>query len=135
MARRKKFNTKYSPEFKLSVILDMREHGLGYGEVVRKYWGVDTYKESDNHRSQVRLWERIYLEEGAAGLMTERRGRKSTSRPRKKPLDKEIKNDLIAENQRLKERLEYLEMENEYLKKLDALVREREQRSGKKPKQ
>ena len=144
MARRKKFNTKYSPEFKLSVILDMREHGLGYGEVVqhglgygevvRKYWGVDTYKESDNHRSQVRLWERIYLEEGAAGLMTERRGRKSTSRPRKKPLDKEIKNDLIAENQRLKERLEYLEMENEYLKKLDALVRAEEQQNSKKRK-
>ena len=134
MARRKKFNTKYSPEFKLSVILDMREHGLGYGELVRKYWGVDTYKESDNHRSQVRLWERIYLEEGAAGLMTERRGRKSTSRPRKKLLDREIKNDLIAENQRLKERLEYLEMENEYLKKLDALVRAEEQQNSKKRK-
>ena len=77
-------------------------------------------------------WERIYLEEGAAGLMTERRGRKSTGIPRKKPLDKEIENDLIAENQRLKERLEYLEMENEYLKKLDALVRAEEQQNGKK---
>lgn len=79
-------------------------------------------------------WERIYLEEGAAGLMTERRGRKSTGIPRKKPLDKEIENDLIAENQRLKERLEYLEMENEYLKKLDALVRAEEQQNGKKHK-
>lgn len=138
MARKKKFNTKYSPEFKLSVILDMREHGLGYGEVVRKYWGVDTYKESDNHRSQVRLWERIYLEEGAEGLAVERRGRSTKmdnpnkGRPRKKPLDKEIENDLIAENQRLKERLEYLEMENEYLKKLDALIRAEEQEKNKK---
>ena len=134
MARKKKFNTKYSPEFKLSVILDMRENGLGYGEVVRKYWGVDTYKESDNHRSQVRLWERIYLEEGAARLAVERRGRctkmdnLNKGRPRKKPLDKDIENDLIAENQRLKERLEYLEMENEYLKKLDALIRAEEQK-------
>ena len=66
--------------------------------------------------------------------MTERRGRKSTGIPRKKPLDKEIENDLIAENQRLKERLEYLEMENEYLKKLDALVRAEEQQNGKKHK-
>ena len=127
-------NKKYSEEFKLSVILDMRENGLGYGEVVRKYWGVDTYKESDNHRSQVRLWERIYLEEGAAGLAVERRGRctkmdnLNKGRPRKKPLDKDIENDLIAENQRLKERLEYLEMENEYLKKLDALIRAEEQK-------
>lgn len=128
MARKKKFNTKYSPEFKLSVILDMRENNLGYGEVVRKYWGVDTYRESDNHRSQVRLWERIYLQEGAAGFMVERRGRSSKGRPRKKPLDKDIENDLIAENQRLKERLEYLEMENEYLKKLDALIRAEEQK-------
>ena len=63
--------------------------------------------------------------------MIERRGRKSTGRPRKKPLDKEIKKDLIAENQRLKERLEYLEMENEYLKKLDALVRLEEQQNDK----
>ena len=49
-------------------------------------------------------------------------------------MDKEIENDLIAENQRLKERLEYLEMENEYLKKLDALVRAEEQQNGKKHK-
>jgi transposase len=66
--------------------------------------------------------------------MTERRGRKSTGRPRKKPLDKEIENDLIAENQRLKERNEYLEMEIEYLKKLDALVQAREQQNAKKRK-
>ena len=74
------------------------------------------------------------MEEGAAGLMIERRGRKSKGRPRKKPLDKEIENDLIAENQRLRERLEYVEAENEYLKKLDALVRAEEQKSGKKRK-
>ena len=134
MEKSKRTNKKYSPEFKISVILDMRENGLGYGEVVRKYWGVDTHKESDNHRSQVRLWERIYLTEGAAGFMVERRGRGSKGRPRKKPLDQEIENDLIAENQRLKERLQYVEMELEYLKKLDALVRAEEERNGKKPK-
>ncbi len=66
--------------------------------------------------------------------MVERRGRNSKGRPRKKPLDQEIENDLIAENQRLKERLQYVEMELEYLKKLDALVRAEEERNGKKPK-
>ena len=79
-------------------------------------------------------WERIYLTEGAEGFMVERRGRGSKGRPRKKPLDQEIENDLIAENQRLKERLQYVEMELEYLKKLDALVRAEEERNGKKPK-
>ena len=65
--------------------------------------------------------------------MEERRGRKSAGRPKKKPLDKSVEEDLIAENQRLKERNEYLEAELAYIKKLDALVREREQRNGKKP--
>ena len=106
----------------------MRENGLGYSDTVRKYWGATTHSECSNHRSQLRLWERIYLEEGAEGFMVERRGRSSKGRPRKKPLPTEVENDLISENQRLKERLEYLEMENEYLKKLDALIRAEEQK-------
>ena len=127
-------NKNYSPEFKISVILDMRNNHLSYSETVRKYWGTQTKAETANYRFTLRNWERIYLEEGEIGFMEEKRGRKSTGRPRKKPLDKEIKKDLVAENQRLKERLEYLEMENEYLKKLDALVRLEEQQDGKKPK-
>lgn len=126
MAREKKFNTKYSPEFKLSVILDMREHNLGYKETARKYGLV---KQSfGGALMTLHRWERIYLEEGAEGFMVERRGRGSKGRPKKKPLPTEVENDLISENQRLKERLEYLEMENEYLKKLDALIRAEEQK-------
>lgn len=127
-------NKNYSAEFKISVIMDMRENHMTYSDTVRKYWGVETKTDCSRFRSRLRLWERIYLEEGAAGFMTERRGRKSTGRPRKQSLDKSVEEDLIAENQRLRERNEYLEAELEYLKKLDALVREREQRSGKKPK-
>ena len=41
-----------------------------------------------------------------------------SSKPRKKKLSKEVEEDLIAENQRLR-------MENAYLKKLQALVQER----------
>ena len=79
----------------------------------------------------VKRWERIYLEEGAEGLMTERRGRACTAggtrkgRPRK--LDKKVEEDLIAENQRLR-------MEIEYLKKLSALVLAEERENGKKQK-
>ena len=131
MAKSGSKQKKYSAEFKISVIMDMRENHLSYRETVRKYWGV-TRKQEDNFKNCVKKWERIYLEEGAAGLMTERRGRKSTGRPRKKPLDKVVENDLIAENQRLKERNQYLEAELEYLKKLDALVRAEEQKNGKK---
>jgi len=48
-----------------------------------------------------------------------------SSKTNKKELSKENKDDLIEENQRLK-------MENEYLKKLNALVQERIKRENKK---
>ena len=131
MSRKKKFNTKYSPEFKIAVIMDMRENHLSYRETARKY---NIGSNESQGKDRLRGWERIYLEEGAAGLMAERRGRKSTGRPGKQPLDKSVEEDLIAENQRLKERIEYLEAENEYIKKLSALVYAEEQKSGKKRK-
>ena len=127
-------NKVYSPEFKIMVVEDMRNNHLGYNEPVRKYWNVTTSLEADNHRSQLRLWERIYLEEGVQGFMVERRGRTTTAnnpnkgRPRK--LEKSAEEDLIAENQRLKQENEYLQAECEYLKKLDALVRERIEREN-----
>ena len=71
----------------------------------------------------IQRWERIYLEEGAEGLMKERRGRGSKGRPPK--LDTKVEEDLIAENQRLR-------MENEYLKKLSALVLAEERKNGKR---
>ena len=114
--------------------MDMRENHLSYRETVRKHWHTQSRSEEDLYVHAVKLWERIYLEEGAVGLMTERRGRKSTGRPRKKPLDKETENDLIAENQRLKEQNQYLAAELEYIKKLSALVLAEEQKNGKKPK-
>ena len=119
-------NKTYSPEFKISVIMDMREHHLGYCETIRKYWKDDP---EVNHLSKIRLWERIFLEEGAEGLMKERRGRackaSGTRKGRPPKLDKKVEEDLIAENQRLR-------MELEYLKKLDALVQERIQRENRK---
>lgn len=131
MLRKKKFNTKYSPEFKIAVIMDMRENHLSYRETARKY---NIGSNESQGKDRLRGWERIYLEEGAAGLMAERCGRKSTGRPRKQPLNKSTEEDLIAENQRLKEGIEYLEAENEYIKKLSALVYAEEQKSGKKRK-
>ena len=133
MSNGKRFQTKYSSEFKIAVIMDMRENRMSYKETARKYWGLARGQEH-NYTGRLKRWERIYLEEGAAGLMEERRGRKSTGRPRKQPLEKSVEEDLIAENQRLKERVQYLEAENEYIKKLSALVYAEEQKSGKKRK-
>ena len=128
MAKKGTIQQKYSAEFKIGVIMDMREHHLGYRETVRKYWDISKGQEP-NYIKQVQRWERIYLEEGAEGLMKERRGKacstSGTSRGRPPKLDKKVEEDLIAENQRLR-------MEIEYLKKLSALVLAEEQKSGKR---
>ncbi len=134
MAKKGQKQKKYSAEFKISVILDMLNNNLGYRETVRKYWDTKSRTEESHYRTRLKLWERIYLEEGEAGLMAERRGRKGAGRPRKRTLDKAVEEDLIAENQRLKEELEYAQIEIEYLKKLDALVRAEERKNGKKRK-
>jgi len=119
MAKKGQAYKNYSAEYKLNVIMDMREHRLGYVETARKY-------DIPNYRV-IQRWERIFLEEGAEGLMKERRGRacaaSGTRKGRPLKLDPKVEEDLIAENQRLR-------MEIEYLKKLDALVREREEREN-----
>ena len=118
-------NRNYSAEFKICVIMDMREHHLGYREAMRKYFP----HLKENGFEFLKKWERIFLEEGAEGLMKERRGRgnplsdKKRGRPPK--LDKKVEEDLIAENQRLRREIEYL-------KKLDALVQKRLQEEKKK---
>ncbi len=117
----------YSAELKIGVIMDMREHHLGYCETARKYDLGDPKKGTCVHTLQ--RWERIFLEEGAEGLMKERRGRackaSGSNKGRPPKLDRKAEEDLIAENQRLR-------MEIEYLKKLSALVLAEEQKNGKK---
>ena len=127
MAKQGSKQKRYSTEFKIGVIMDMRENHMSYSETVRKYWGVESKAECSNYRHCLTRWERIFLEEGAEGLMKERRGKNNTSGKRGRPpkLDKKAEEDLIAENQRLR-------MEIEYLKKLSALVLAEEQKNGKK---
>ena len=118
---------KYSSEFKIRVIMDMREHRLGYRETARKY--KLTVSSEASAANMVQRWERIFLEEGAEGLMKERRGKackaSGSNKGRPPKLDRKVEEDLIAENQRLR-------MEIEYLKKLSALVLAEEQENGKK---
>jgi len=96
---------------------------------VRKYW-ESSEGQKTNHIKSIKLWERIYLKEGAAGFMKEKRGKSSSSdcmrKGRPPKLNKKTEEDLIAENQRLR-------MEIEYLKKLSALVLAEERENSKKP--
>ena len=109
----------YDGKFKISVIEYMHENHLSLFQTAVKF-GIPT-------DSTVGKWERIYYEEGPDALLEERRGRKDmgkkkSSKPKKNVNENE---DLLAEVQRLR-------MENEYLKKLNALVLEREKSEQKK---
>ena len=97
------------------VVETMMREKLSYREAARQFEICD--------HNRVASWERIYLMEGAEGLYIERRGRSSKGRPSKLP--KEVEEDLLAEVQRLR-------AENAYLKKLQALVLERERHQQKK---
>ena len=125
MGKKGEKQKNYSAEFKVRVIMDMREHRLSYYETACKY-GIIT-KSMGGAISTLQRWDRIFLEEGAEGLMKERRGRNNTNGKRGRPpkLEPKVEEDLIAENQRLR-------MEIEYLKKLSALVLAEEQKNGKK---
>ena len=92
-------NKRYTGEFKQMVVETMRKEGLSCRETEERF-GISSH-------NRVISWERIYLEKGPEGLYVERRGRKSTGRPKK--LKPEVEEDLIAEVQRLR-------AENAYLK-------------------
>jgi len=102
-------NKRYTGEFKQRVVETMMQEKLSYREAARQF--------DVNDHKRVASWERIYLEEGPEGLYVERRGHGSKGRLPKK-LKPEVEEDLLAEVQRLR-------AENDYLKKLNALVAER----------
>ncbi|MFT9057628.1 MAG: helix-turn-helix domain-containing protein [Ethanoligenens sp.] len=105
---------RYPGIFKLEVIKERIASGVGYREIARKY-GIG--------HALVMKWERAYLEGGEQALLEEQRGKQvKEANPAKgrrgvKKINKQVKGDLIAEIQQLR-------MENEYLKKLNALIHE-----------
>ena len=108
-------NKRHTGEIKQMVVETIMREKLSYCEAASQI-------EIPDHKS-VASWERIYLMEGPEGLYIERRGGGSKGRPKQFP--KEVEEDLLKEVQRLR-------AENAYLKKLQALVLERERHQKKK---
>lgn len=110
----------YSGEFKINVVEYMHQHSLSIHKAAA-YFHIPS-------PTTLSKWERIYYEEGKEALLEERRGRSKMAsdarkgRPPKKDVNKN--EDLLTE-------VQYLRMENEYLKKLIALTQEREKQEKK----
>ncbi len=115
----KNSNISYDGVFKQNVVEYMHANHLSLQETA--------YHFNLANNSIVSKWERIYYEKGPQALYEKRRGRSKnmSSKPRKKKSPEDTEKDLIAEVQQLR-------MENEYLKKLNALVQERIKRENKK---
>ena len=109
-------NKRYTPEFKKQVIETMHQEKWSCHEAGRHF---------EVAHQRVCDWERIYLAEGPEAFQIERRGRGGKGRPPKLP--KDVEDDLLTENQRLRAELAYL-------KKLQALVLEEERHKRKKQK-
>ena len=97
-------NKRYTPKFKKRVVEPVIEEGLSYQKAAKVY-------EVGGH-DRIQSWERIYLTKVPDGLAIERRGRRSTDRP--KQLSQKVDENLLAEVQRLR-------TETAYLKKLASL--------------
>lgn len=104
----------YTGDFKVSVVEYMKSTSSSLRQTAAHFNIPST--------ESIRKWERIYYVEGLEALYEERRGRAvkmANKRPKKEKSKIETNEELLAEVQRLR-------MENEYLKKLNALVQERE---------
>ena len=105
----RKQNKKYTVQDKLDIIAYLKDNGA-----------IETERNFNISHSVFDKWERTLHEEGSEALGIEHRGRKSKGP--KKDVNKD--KDLLEENRLLR-------MENDYLKKLKALVEKREEQERK----
>lgn len=122
-------NRKYSADFKLMIIEQVYK-GRSKTSLAAEYNlpGVGT----------IVLWMHKYEKLGYNGLISKRKGRPKKNMDPKKEEKIKVDNSSPLTNferkefEELKKELEYVKMENEFLKKLDALVQERLKRERKK---
>ncbi len=106
----------YSAEFKESVVLWMHQHSKSSRKAAAEFFIATAYT--------VSKWERLYREGGVIALQNKPRGRPVKS-GKSETSDKKLNNPPPA-FQSVEEELEYLRAENAYLKKLQALIREKQ---------
>lgn len=116
----------YSSEFKVSVLIYKHQHNKSLLELAAHF--------KIPSPSTILVWERRY-NQGGIDALTNRRGVSRMKKP-KNPKDPQISNKSWSEltPAELLREVEYLQAENAYLKKLDALIREKKLAQKIKPK-
>jgi transposase len=117
----------YGAAFKLEVLKVMREKTLTYQQAALQFGIRDL--------AVVGQWARLYDQGGAAALEPRRKGRPKTMPKPPYPFDQPeppSNGDDGRSREELLKELEYLRMENAYLKKLDALVQAKQQAAQQK---
>lgn len=114
--------TRYDAKFKLSVLQHMWDNGLSNRQAAAHF--------NVRNPTSVGIWDSRYREGGMAALarpQKEVKMKAPTAKPEPKPDQERSREDLLKE-------LEYLRMENEVLKKLQALAQARKAPAPKKRK-
>ncbi len=107
--------TNYTKQFKLDVLKYMAEHGTSTHETAAIF--------NISAASTVRSWEKQLQTKGEDALQSTKKGRPSMKKETAKQSQKKI---VEGSSEALQARIKQLEMENEYLKKLNALVQAKE---------
>jgi len=106
----------YKPEFKIAAIKE-NQNGKGPKDIFIEY-GFDLDIIGPEKPQQcLKRWRKTYEKYGEEGFKNERRGKGSTGRPSSKDLTLEDK------LKKAEARIAFLEMENDFLKKLEELER------------
>lgn len=115
--------TRYDARFKLTVLQHMWENGLSNRQAAVQF--------NVRNPTSVAIWEVRYREGGVAALARPKKHVLNMKAPTTKP---DPKPDHERSREELLEELEYLRMENEVLKKLEALAQARKTSAPKKRK-
>ena len=104
--------TNYTAEFKMDVLTFMNDTGASFCETAAVF--------NIPSRTTIMKWKKVVDQNGVDALIPKKKGRPAMKeKPKKTALPKES-------NETLEEEVERLRMENAYLKKLNALVKEKE---------
>jgi transposase len=111
----------YAPSFKLSAVTAYLQGQAPQSIFIEAGFDLSII-DPRKPRKCLQRWRKTFAKEGEAGLIEERRGKASTGR---------IAYDMLSLEEKLKRaetKIKYLELENDFLKKLEELERQAKRR-------